>query len=182
MSKSKRTIQIVLASITAVVLVVAALIVFRSGSRPVCHRAISGALEQWMLETGHTNDYPNASGLGSNSLAMIEPLFGHAIQRYAYVPGLRPDDPEGLILMYLRTQTHYTWHGDSGHSIFTPLRWMVVSPQIQRGTCPEGGDLLDTSEFKKRLQMTVEFLTEHQRPYCQAVAEEQSAFLKSLKD
>src|SRR5207244_627825 len=162
----KRTLQMVLAGIAALVLVVAALFVLHSGPRPVCHRAVDGAFQQWMLENGHTNVYPNANGVGSNSLAMIEPLFGQDIQQYAYVPGLRCDDPKDLVLMYLRMQTHYTWHGDSGHNIFSPRRWMVIPPQIiDTGTCPEGGELLSTSEFKRRLQMTVAFLREHQRPY-----------------
>ena len=55
--------------------------VLRSGSRPICHVLIDGALQQWMLETGHTNDYPNAAGVGSNSLAMIQPFVGQEIQQ-----------------------------------------------------------------------------------------------------
>jgi len=94
------------------------LIVLHSGPRPLCHRALDGAFQQWMLETSHTNTFPNANGIGSNSLAMIEPFFSHDIQRYKYVPGLTCDDPKDLVLMYLGTQTHYTWHGDTEHTIF----------------------------------------------------------------
>src|SRR5437016_1029169 len=98
---------------------VGVLFVLRSGPRPVCHRAVDGALQQWMLEIGHTNVYPNASGIGSNSLAMVERFFGHGIQQYGYVPGLSYDDPNDLVLMYLRTKTHYTWHGDTEHTLFS---------------------------------------------------------------
>jgi hypothetical protein len=133
-----------------------------------------------MLES-HTNIYPNAHGIGSNSLAMIEGHFGNGVQRYGYVSGLSYADPKDVVLMYMRTR--YTWHGDVTHTIFSPERWLVLSPQIvDSGTCPEGGELLDTPEFKRRLQMTVTFLREHQRPYWQVVAEEQSNFLKSVRN
>ncbi len=137
-----------------------------------------------MLETGHTNGvYPNANGIGSNSLTMIEPYFNRDIQQYAYVPGLRCDDPKDLVLMYLKTQTHYPWHGDTKHTIFSPRRWMVLSPEFGVGDmCPEGGELLDTTEFRKRLQNTITFLREHDRPGWQIVAREQEDFLKSLKN
>jgi hypothetical protein len=134
-----------------------------------------------MLETGHTNAYPNAEGVGSNSLAMIQRYFGQDVQRYGYVPGLSYGDPKEVVLMYMRTR--YTWHADNAHTIFSPQRWLVLSPEIvDSGTCPEGGELLDTPEFKKRLEMTVAFLREHQRPYWQVVSQEKSNFLKSVTD
>ena len=165
------------------ILLLAALLVLGSGPRPLCHRALDGAFQQWMLETGHTNTFPNANGIGSNSLVMIEPFFAKDIQRYGYVPGLRDDDPKDLVLMYLRTQTHYTWHGDTEHTIFSPRHWMVLSPWIVgEGTCPEGGDLLDTQEFKRRLLLTLRFLQAQERPYWQVVTNEQMEFLKSISD
>ncbi len=165
-------------------LAVGALVALRSGNHPLCHRAVDGAFQQWMLETGHTNGvYPNADGMGSNSLAMIEPFFGHDIQQYAYIPGLRMDDPNELVLMYLKRPTHYSWHGDTEHTIFSPYRWMVVSPDIvMGGPYPEGGDLVDGPEFKRRILKTVAYLKDHDRPHWQVVAKEQEDFLKSLKD
>jgi hypothetical protein len=117
---------------------------------------------------------------GSNSLALIEPFFVHGIHQYAYVAGLHYDDPEDLVLMYLKRPTAYTWHSDTTHTVFSPRRWMVLSPNIQSGACPEGGELLETTDFKRRLQKTVAFLREQQRPYWQAVAQEQADFLKSV--
>jgi hypothetical protein len=183
-SKLRLRTRVIIAGIAALVLAVGALFVLRSGARPFCHRAVDGAFQQWMLETSHTNGvYPNADGVGSNSLAMIEPFFGHDIQQYAYLPGLRSDDPKDLVLMYLKRPTHYSWHGDTAHTIFSPSRWMVVSPDIvMGGTCPEGGVMLDTPEFKKRIQRTVAFLKERDRPHWQAVAQEQEEFLKSVRD
>jgi hypothetical protein len=114
-------------------------------------------------------------------LAMIQPYFGPDIQQYMYVPGLSGDDRKDLVLMYMRTR--YTWHGDNSHTILSSQRWLVLSPEIVgSGTCPEGGELLDTSELKRRLERTVAFLREHQRPYWQVVAAEQSNFLKSVRD
>ena len=161
------------------------LVAVHSGPRPVCHRALDGAFQEWMLQVSHTNIYPNADGVGSNSLAVIEQYFGPDIQRYEYIPGLKCEDPKDLVLMYLKTKTHYSWHGDTQHTIFSPQRWMVISPEIigyEKNSCPEGGQLLDTPEFKRRVQMTVAFLKEYKRQNWQAVAEEQSDFLNSIKE
>jgi hypothetical protein len=175
--------RVVIAGIAALVLAVGALFVLRSGARPLCHRAVDAAFQYWMVETGHTNGvYPNADGAGSNSLAMVEPFFGHNIQHYAYLPGLRRDDPKDLVLMYLKKPTHYTWHGDSAHTVLSPSRWLVVSPDIMGGTCAEGGDWLDTPAFRKRIQRTMAFLRENDRPHWHVVAQEQEDFLKSVKD
>jgi hypothetical protein len=134
-----------------------------------------------MLETAHTNVYPNANGIGSNSLAMIERYFSHDIQRYGYVPGLSYDDPKDVVLMYI--QTRYTWHGDSSHTIFSPQRWLVLSPEIvASGTCPEGGDLVETPEFRRRLMLTLEFLQKNHRPYSQIVSNDEMQFLKSINE
>ena len=82
----------IISGIAAVLLIsVGFFLRFPPGPRPLCHRGIDAALQQWMLATGHTN-YPNANGNGSASLAMIQPYFGEEIQQYGYVPGLREDD------------------------------------------------------------------------------------------
>jgi len=169
--------------VAALLLMLGTGVVLHFGPRPLCHRALDGAFQQWMLEAGHTNTFPNANGIGSNSLALIEPFLSNDIQRYKYVPGLTCDDSKDLVLMYLGTQTHYTWHGDTEHTIFSPRRWMVLSPKIvMEGTCPEGGDLLDTPEFKRRLLLTLKFLQAKERPYWQVVSNEQMEFLKSIND
>jgi len=156
---------------------------FPPGPRPLCHRGIDSAFQQWMLATGQTNAYPNAEGNGPASLAMVQPYFGQRIQQYAYIPGLREDDPEDLVFMYMKEKTRRTWHADEDHSIFIPRRWMVLSREIEyHGTCPEGGELLDTPQFRKRIMATIAFLKDNQRPYWQAVANEQLAFLRSVKE
>ena len=123
--------------------------------------------------------------MGSNSLALIDFGFGTEIQRYGYIPGLTCYDSGDLVLMYLKTKTHYSWHGDTKHTIFSPLRWMVISPgviEMQSSDYPEGGQLLDTAEFKRRVEKTVEFLKVNQRPNWEVVAKEQTDFLKSIKE
>jgi hypothetical protein len=184
MSTLQRVARVFIGGMAALALVVVALFVLRTGPRPVCHRAVDGAFQQWAFETGHTNGlYPNADGIGSNSLAMIEPYFGPNIQQYAYVPGLRFGDPKDLVLMYLKRRTHYSWHGDIAHTIFSPNRWLVLSPDIAMGgPYPEGGDMVDGPEFRRRILKTVAFLREHDRPNWQVVAKEQEEFLKSVKD
>jgi hypothetical protein len=156
---------------------------FPPGPRPLCHKAIDGAFQQWTAANDSKSAYyPNANGNGGASLAMIKPYFGDEILEYTYVPGLRYDDPNDLVLMYMKKKTRHTWHGDTQHTIFAPLRWMVLSPDILDGTCPEGGMLVDTPEFKRRLLLTVAFLKERQRPYWQAAADGQMEFLKSITE
>ncbi len=101
MDKLKLKWRVTAGGVAALVLMLVALFVLRSGARPLCHRAVDGAFQQWMLETGHTNVYPNANGIGSNSLALLEPFFGKDIQQYDYVPGLSYSDPKNLVLLYM---------------------------------------------------------------------------------
>lgn len=185
MKKLKLKWLIIIGVVAALILLLFANFLYHSGSRPDCNRAIDGAFQQWSLtEYGRTNIfYPNANGNGSNSLAQVERYMGKEIQRYGYVPGLSFNDSDQLVLMYLKTKTHYTWHADYDHNISSPLRWMVVSPNIVfSGHCPEGGELLDTPEFKRRLLLTLDFLRDNQRPYWQAVAKEQTEVLNSIKE
>ena len=136
---------------------------------------------QWAIETGHTNDYPNVNGNGHASLSIIEPFMDARIHQYGYVPGLHHDDPNDLVLMYMKEKTRHSWHGDRDNSIFSPPKWMVLSPDILAGSAGEGGALVETPEFKRRLQLTVIFLKENQRPDWQTVADEQTKFLNSIK-
>ncbi len=118
-------------------------------------------------------------------LAMLEPYFGKEIQRYGYIPGLTCYDSGDLVLMYLKTKTHYSWHGDTKHTIFSPSRWMVISPGfavMESSDYPEGGQLLDTAEFKRRIEKTIAFLKENHRPDWEVVAKEQADFLKSIEE
>ena len=176
--------RVIIGILAVLFLSVVALVIVQSGPRPACHRALDGAFQIWMREVSHSNVYPNANGVGSNSLTMMVEYFGPDIQRYEYVPGLTCEDPKDLVLMYLKTKTHYSWHGDTAHTIFSPQRWMVLSPEFfeDEDSCPEGGQLLDTPEFKRRVQMTVAFLKEHQRPNWEVVAKEQSDFLNSIQE
>ena len=176
--------KIILSMPLVLFLIVVALFAIHSGPRPECNRAIDGSFQQWAQKT-HADSYPNIGGFGSNSLAVIECFEGHEIQRYGYIPGLNWNDPKDLVLMYLKTKTHYSWHGDTEHTVFSPLHWMVISPCIiddGNATCPEGGRLLDTPEFKRRVEKTIAFLKERQRPNWEVVTKEQAEFLKSIKE
>ena len=155
---------------------------FPPGPRPMCHRQIDGAFQEWAIETGHTNEYPNINGDSHASLATAERFMGRDIQQYEYVPGLHYDDPNDLVLMYMKKKTRHSWHGDHEHSIFSKPQWLVLSPDIISGTAGEGGDLVDTSELKRRIERTLAFLKDKQRPNWQAVTEQQIALLKSIND
>ena len=84
--------------------------------------------------------------------------------------------------MYLKEQTCYTWHGDHEHNAFSPKKWMVLSPDFRESeTGPEGGELLDTPQFKERLLATIDFLKTNNRPNWEVVAREQMEFLATIK-
>jgi hypothetical protein len=178
--------KIILSIPLVLFLIVVSLFAIHSGPRPeCCNRALDGGFQSWMLKTHNSNTYPNIGGIGSNSLVAIEPFEGHEIQKYGYISGLKCDDPNDLVLMYLKTKTRYSWHGDAEHTVFSPLHWMVLSPDIvgaESATCPEGGQLIDTPEFKRRVEKTIAFLKEHQRPNWEVAAKEQTDFLSSIKD
>jgi hypothetical protein len=158
------------------------------GPRPTCGALIDSSFQLWMLDN-HSNVYPNSNGDGNASIRLIAPYLGRGtnlsdgLERYGYVPGLRDDDPKNLVLMYLKVKTRCTWHGDTTPNIFSPKRWKIDAPGIARtGPDPEGGELVDTPEFKKRMQKTLDFLKENQRPSWQTVVAEQTAFLNSINE
>lgn len=153
-----------------------------SGPRPECGRQIDGAFREYAHES-HTNVFPNVNGRSDASLKLIEPYFYNEFHRdYGYVPGLRYDDGVDLVMLYLKEKTRYTWHGDRSHNVFSPKLWKIMSAQIDAGLDPEGGELVTTAEFKGRMQATLAFLKENQRPNWQAVVAEQTAFLNSIKE
>ena len=160
---------------------------FPGGPRPDCNRQLDGAFQGWAMESKSTNGtYPNLNGDSAACIAVIEPFIGNGkhgqLDAYGYVPGLRFDDPTNVVLIYMKEKTRFTWHSDYSHTLFSPRKWYVNSPSlVESGTCPEGGDLLDTPEFKKRLLATLDFLRTNNRPNWEIVAREQLAFLASIK-
>lgn len=168
-----------------VILRVATVFALQTGPRPLCHKALDCSFLTWSSANGNTNAYPNVRGESAASLLKIQSDWGpDAISKiYGYVPGLHFDDTNNLVLMYLKEQTAYTYHGDHDHTRFSPRKWMVLSPaMIESGNCPEGGELLDTAEFKRRLLATIDFLKTDNRPNWEVVAREQMAFLASIND
>lgn len=177
---------LVLAGLTAVV------ILGPPGPNFVCHRGLDGALQQWMLETTNGVTYPNVDGSSSRSLAVLLPYLGFpdgtdVLRDYMYVPGLRSDDPETLILFYLREPSRRTWHGDT-HWFGGPKRWIVLNPQFgsSDGDSPQAGGELDEAisltEFKNRLRATLDYLKRNNRPGWQAAEEEHMRFINSIQE
>ena len=161
------------------------------GPNFICHRLLDAALNQWMLETTNKVQFPNVAGSSSHSLALLSPYIGpdttNALRDYMYVPGLHADDPEGLIMFYLKEPSRRTWHGDSYWPI-RPKRWIVLNPQMSSlGSVPSqaGGELAEaipTVEFKDRLRATLDYLKRNNRPNWQAVEQEHMQFLNSIPE
>ena len=164
---------------------IAVIIMGSSGPHLTCHKILSGGLAQWMLETKNGAEFPNVDGNSSRSLALIHPYFQdhtNELRDYMYVPGLRSDDPENLILIYVRKPSRRMWHGDTR---FTgPKLWVILNPLLSdgdsaqtRGELSEGVTL---AEFKKRLRATLDYLKRNDRPHWQATEREHLQFINSI--
>ena len=165
------------------ILSVAKIIFIPPGPNLVCHRALDGAFNEWMIEN-HTNTYPNVEGDSSKSVSIIEPFFSprtNDLQDYIYIPGFRPEDPANLVMMYVKEKSRRDWHGSSA-TIFREKKWVVIAPGFPIGSVGECNDWIDTSQFKARLKTTIEFLKENKRPFWQNIVEKQKIFLDSIKD
>lgn len=153
-----------------------------------CHAVLDSVLDGWLIEH-NTNAYPNVNGNEAASFAVINEYYhfrGDTHSLYGYVPGLKPDDPKELVLIYLKKMTRRTWNGDHSANLFTRKKWFMGGPDFswnpgEDRRLPEGGQLVDTAEFKRRLRMTLEFLEENDRPHWRNVVKEHTAFLKSIE-
>ena len=156
----------------------------------VCHKAIDGALQQWMRET--TNDvwYPNLSGSSGKSLTLLTRYLheeANALRDYRYIPGLKSDDPADLILFYMREPSRRTWHGDA-HWFRLDRRWVILNPRMSQPNgggargWSECGEAISTSQFRIRLKATLDFLKASGRPEWQSVVNEHATFLSGIKE
>ena len=67
----KAKIKIAVAAVGLVLTVLLLKVIFLpSGPDVVCHRGLDGAIQQWMLEAQHTNEYPNVEGSSEKSIAL----------------------------------------------------------------------------------------------------------------
>jgi hypothetical protein len=179
--------------VVLIVLVISAakIVFFPPGSKLTENRMLDAAFDEWMLEN-HTNAYPNIEGNDGKSLSLVLPLIAanlkiledikSELRDYVYLPGLHPDDPSDLVLLYVKVKSRKRWDDDFP-TIFREQKWIVISPGFSLGNT--GGvlnDWIDTPQFKARLEKTIEFLKENKRPYWQNVVEEQTKFLNSIRD
>ena len=148
---------------------------------------------QWMVDSGMAvnegnNSFPNIGGVGSNSLAVISPYLKDMdwAKVYRYVPGLRQNDPDGLVMMYMDRPTRWIWHGQTP-TIFRAKAWLVVPVDFREGIGSNSiapGELsscVSTVEFKRRLKATLDFIHTNQRPNWQAIVAEHSKFLEGIE-
>ncbi len=162
----------------------------RMGPTPICG-VPSPFYESVASDSGSVDSsrlYANIKGSGTLSLRAIstnEPYMCERLLRnYAYVPGLRGDDPTDLVMLYMKRKTWYYWHGYS--KPFAAPMWLVFSPgfgycESNAVGCAESGQRMDTQEFTRRLRHTLEFLRKNDRPYWTNVVVEQEAFLSSIE-
>jgi hypothetical protein len=160
------------------------------GPNFVCHRLLDAGLHEWMIETTNKVQYPNVAGSSRRSLAVLVPYLGlntNALRDYMYVPGLHSDDPENLILFYVKEPARRTWHGDSYWSL-KPKRWIVLNPQMSipdSDSSRAGGEVceaISTAEFKDRLRITLDYLKRNNRLNWESIEKEQAQFLNSIPE
>ena len=174
----------------AVFLVLAFMLRFPSDPLVYCQKIINLGFVQWNM--AHTNVFPNVEGDGVRSFAQAAEYMNPGardglLRDYNYVPGLKGGDPQDLVLLYLNRKTRRTWNGDDAATIRTKPRWMIIGPDspnngMDSEWLPEGGQLVDTDEFRRRLLKTLHFLKENDRPYWQTVVNEHTKFLDSIKE
>jgi hypothetical protein len=186
--RAKRAILLIVATpvaLIATVLVYYFLMLDWQG-RPFCHKQINTAFRLWMRDR-HTDAFPNVAGSCRQSLEAIRDEMGGEMkwaENYRYVAGLREDDPGDLILMYVGQPTRWTWHG-SPPNRFTKKAWIVVPVDFTMGDRPRAGhgelsERISSQEFKRRLQVTLEFVKTNERPNWEAVVAEHTRFLDQL--
>ena len=95
-----------------------------------------------------------------------------------YIQGLRNDDPEDLIVMYVKHKTHWpTKHWFRDYEA-TP-KWLVMGPRVSNYWGREGG-WIETSEFVRRFRKTLDFLRTNQRPHWEDTVPTHEAFLEHV--
>jgi len=158
--------------------------------RPFCHRVIEGEFTQLMHPQGGdiTQDpkpYPNVKGLSQDSLATVNGCKDWA-KDYNYIPGLREDDPQDLVLMYFNRPTRWNWHGPPP-TVFGDKGWIVIPVNFDfmpnylfKGEFGECSERVSLDEFRSRLKRTLDFIRTNNRPNWQAVVAEQTKFLDSI--
>jgi hypothetical protein len=188
--KQRSKIAIRIACLSTVLVAVGLALAIRigpPGPHFICHRGLVASFEQWKLETTNGDWYPNIDGNSIRSLEVIAPYMREDLRDYRYVPGLKSDDPEDLILVYLSRPSWRTWHGDT-HWVRLDKRWVILNPRTSspddtygRGWS-EVGEAIPSAEFTNRLKATLEYLRQNHRQNWYAVQMEHLTFLASLKE
>jgi len=156
--------------------------------QPYCHKVVDTAIHNWQ-DVNNTKSFPNADGDSAKSLEeFTQYLGGEGLSdRYMYVPGLARNDPGDLILMYLPAPTRWTWHGQKP-SIFEEKAWLIVPVDMkfygsrQNLSPGEFSERVPFTEFKRRLQATLQFVEAEQRPNWQAIVKQHAAFLEAIQE
>jgi len=157
-------------------------------AQPVCHKQVMGAFMAWMMDNGmkaetQANPFPNADGFSKNSLYLIANEMGSTrdwAKDYGYVVGLRQDDPGELVLMNIDRPTRWTWHGGPP-TIFKQKAWLIVTVDFDSHGGGELSERISTTEFKRRLAGTIDFVRTNARPNWQTVVAEHTKFLEALE-
>ena len=97
---------------------------------------------------------------------------------FRYVQGLKPGDPEDLVVMYVKKMTH--WRTKHLSSYEETPRWLVMGPQVHDYWGRSGG-WVDSGEFIRRLGKTLEFLRANERPSWQQTVRDHGRFLQQVK-
>jgi hypothetical protein len=175
-------------------------VIFDWEAKPFCHKQITLGL--MML----TNDqasalFPNIEGSSLRSMETMADVLivtNLIFPDYNYIPGLRGDDPNDLVLFYFNRPTRWRLHVKP-ETRWTAKTWIVlpINPYVARfgdegrgkriGSGPrqirgygEESESLTTEQFTNRLIATLDFLRTNNRPHWQEVVKEHTAFLQSV--
>lgn len=157
--------------------------------RPFCHKQIWFASEDWQ-QANKTGDFPNVDGRSQKSMAALEQVWSYLdwTNDYRYVPGLKQGDPGELVLLYLKQPTRWRWHGQLPPTVSGEEAWLILPVDFSWGEripeypVTEVTERVPTSEFKRRLEATLEYLRENERENWETVVAEHTEFLESINE
>lgn len=165
------------------------------GPRPrFQHVLFVSTIALWQHEFTATPWYPNVGGHSAESLALLAQYMGggkrieEELSSYAYVPGLKADDPPDLVMLYFKKPTRYSWWNDRP-SLSAPKGWLTFGPccdcdvrkvRSDVRTDLSGWACLESeANFRRRLEATLVYLEANRRSYWMTVKQEHETFLRS---
>jgi hypothetical protein len=162
---------------------------------PLCNKAIFFAVYRWFDTHTPSANLPNENGKSDESLQELMEA-DHPdewVEQYQYISGLRRGDPGDLVLAYRKSPTRWRHHAAGPPLILSERKWILIpfdftgvmessiASRVKREMPDVGEDAerVSREELNSRLQRTLKYLQDNNRPNWEIVAAENKEFLNS---